>query len=134
MEAHRLNHSRGVCCSPFRNSRKGSDGDRNKSIAFSLRLHPLRTLMATQNGASVKFSHLSTTFSDQDSSYVRTPPDFLTVIFDLDPYAWAGKGGKEVGLDALQRAAEDVCIFLNAHTALRHDNACAVYAAGRSRG
>ncbi|UZJ56147.1 hypothetical protein CBS101457_005467 [Exobasidium rhododendri] len=90
--------------------------------------------MSAQNGPSAKFSHLSTTFSDQDSSYLRTPPDFLIVVFDLDPYAWAGKEGRDVGLEALQRAAEDVCIFLNAHTALRHDNACAVYAAGRSRG
>lgn len=93
------------------------------------------TLMSSQNGGSKKFSHLSTTYSDLDSSYIRTPPDFLSVVFDLDPYAWAGKANrKEEGLQSLLRAAQDVCVFLNAHTALRHDNACALYAARRSRG
>lgn len=90
--------------------------------------------MSTQNGTSIKFSHLSTNNSELDASYVRTAPDFLCLIFDLDPYAWAGHAGDKDGLQALQRATQDVCIFLNAHTALRHDNACAVYAAGRSRG
>jgi transcription initiation factor TFIIH subunit 3 len=90
--------------------------------------------MSTQNGSGIKFSHLSTAFSEQDSAYVKTAPDFLALIFDLDPYAWASKNSKGGGLEALQRATQDVCVFLNAHTALRHDNSCAVYAAGRSKG
>lgn len=91
--------------------------------------------MSSQNGSSVKFSHLSTTFSDLESNDGRSPPDFLCVVFDLDPYAWAAQENKrEEGLQSLHRAAQDLCVFLNAHTALRHDNACAVYTAGRSRG
>ncbi|PWN32981.1 transcription factor Tfb4 [Meira miltonrushii] len=78
-----------------------------------------------------RFTHLITSHSDADAAYIRTPPDLLGVIIDVDPAVWARKRN---GLQLLRKATQDVCVFLNAHSALRHDNCCAVYAAGRTNG
>ena len=90
--------------------------------------------MTQRNSASNnagRFTHLISSHSDADAAYIRTPPDLLGVILDVDPAVWARKRN---GLQLLRKATQDVCIFLNAHSALRHDNCCAVYAAGRRSG
>lgn len=86
------------------------------------------------SGGGGRFTHLpgSTQGSDgADAAYLRSNPDLLCVVLDIDPSAWTTKSE---GLERLARAVQDLCIFLNAHSALRHDNCCAVYVAGRSNG
>lgn len=78
-----------------------------------------------------RFTHLISNNSDADAAYIRTTPDLLGVILDVDPSIWTRKRN---GLSLLRKVTEDVCIFLNAHSALRHDNCCTIYAAGRRNG
>lgn len=86
-----------------------------------------------------------------------TSPDFLAVILDLNPFVWSAASladeDEANGLDtedaqeamneerlperptrALEGAIDEICIFLNAHAAMQHENAVAVYAAALGKG
>lgn len=91
------------------------------------------SMSSAQNGTesqAKQFSHLSNSHHDTDTSYVRSNPDLLCVVVDVDPATWAAHDV----LQALPNAVQDLCIFINAHAALRHDNCCAIYVAGRANG
>ena len=78
---------------------------------------------STTQVANAGFSHLATPRADAAS---RVSPDFLVLVLDLNPLAWAAS-------DAFDRALDAVIVFLNAHIAMQHENGIAVYAAGTSR-
>ena len=88
---------------------------------------------STTEIANAGFSHIHTS----KTSAVRTSPDFLVLVLDINPLAWTwrfealGKGkGKEVSSDvALEDALSAIMILLNAHMAMQHENGLAIYAA-----
>ncbi|MCO5566203.1 hypothetical protein L7F22_019879 [Adiantum nelumboides] len=86
---------------------------------------------SSESSNAGRFTHLISSHSDADAAYIRTPPDLLGVILDVDPAVWVRKRN---GLQLLRKATQDICVFLNAHSALRHDNCCAVYAAEERMG
>lgn len=58
------------------------------------------------------------------------PADFLIVILDLNPLAWSdGQDQNQLPGSTLISAIESFLVFVNAHLALRHENAIAVYGA-----
>ncbi|EST10149.1 TFIIH subunit Tfb4/p34 [Kalmanozyma brasiliensis GHG001] len=89
---------------------------------------------STTEIANAGFSHIQSS----KGSAVRTSPDFLVVVLDINPLAWTrrsealGKGkAKEVASDvALHDALSAIMILLNAHMAMQHENGLAIYAAG----
>lgn len=88
---------------------------------------------STTEIANAGFSHIQSS----KSTAVRTSPDFLVVVLDINPLAWTrrsealGKGkAKEVASDvALEDALSAIMILLNAHMAMQHENGLAIYAA-----
>lgn len=83
--------------------------------------------------ANAGFSHIQSS----KSTAVRTSPDFLVLVLDINPLAWTrrsealNKGkGKQVTADvALEDALSAIMILLNAHMAMQHENGLAIYAA-----
>lgn len=96
---------------------------------------PSATVQAksTTEIANAGFSHIQ---SSQSSS-VRTSPDFLVLVLDINPLAWTRRSealgkrkGKQVESDVvLQDALAAIMILLNAHMAMQHENGLAIYAA-----
>ncbi|CDU24454.1 related to TFIIH basal transcription factor complex p34 subunit [Sporisorium scitamineum] len=88
---------------------------------------------STTEIANAGFSHIQAS----KSSAVRTSPDFLVLVLDINPLAWTrrfeaiGKGkGKQITSDvALDDALSAIMILLNAHIAMQHENGLAIYAA-----
>ncbi|CBQ70306.1 related to TFIIH basal transcription factor complex p34 subunit [Sporisorium reilianum SRZ2] len=88
---------------------------------------------STTEIANAGFSHIQSS----KSSAVRTSPDFLVLVLDINPLAWTrrsealGKGkGKQISSDvALDDALSAIMILLNAHMAMQHENGLAIYAA-----
>ncbi|TKY85215.1 hypothetical protein EX895_006295 [Sporisorium graminicola] len=88
---------------------------------------------STTEIANAGFSHIQSS----KSSTVRTSPDFLILVLDINPLAWirrseaVGKGkAKQVSSDvALDEALSAIMILLNAHMAMQHENGLAIYAA-----
>lgn len=88
---------------------------------------------STTEIANAGFSHIQSS----KSTGVRTSPDFLVLVLDINPLAWTrqseslDKGKyKQVSSDvALEDALAAIMIFLNAHMAMQHENGLAIYAA-----
>lgn len=66
-------------------------------------------------------------------------PDFLVVLLDINPFAWADaaedssdarSGEMQGAAGALKKALDAVLVLMNAHVAMQHENGLAVYAAG----
>lgn len=85
---------------------------------------------ATSSEGHARFSHIVK--SSEESAYLSAAPDLVVVVLDVDPYAWAAVDSSSTG-HLLRKVVVELCIFLNAHTAIRHENSVAVYAAAHNR-
>ncbi|SPO24969.1 related to TFIIH basal transcription factor complex p34 subunit [Ustilago trichophora] len=88
---------------------------------------------STTEIANAGFTHIQSS----KSSAVRTSPDFLVLVLDINPLAWTRRSealakGKEMEVSsdvALEDALSAIMILLNAHMAMQHENGLAIYAA-----